>query len=964
MAKVSDILRQRHRRKSRRPRDLRPIGLGLGLLVSLTVILALILLTLGYATISQDLPAVEGIPALLEPPDGTLLEPTRFYDRTGAHVLLTLAHPAVDERQYLALASGQADFISSNLITATITASDPGFWSHPGYTLAGLRAGSRQTLAQRLVAEFLTAEESPGLDRRVREQLLAAQITTQFGREKVLEWFLNSADYGNLAFGVQAASWLYLGKSAQDLSLAEAAVLAPLPEAPALNPLDTPEEAIERQRELLIKMLESGVISNGAFRQAMAEEVTFASYPDPDRDPFAAFTTLARDQLAAVLGHPRIDRGGLQVITTLDIEYQLQGDCTVQLLLSRSQGLDPDSLNGDECLPARLLPQFKPAEVSAEDRLSANAVILDSNTGQILAYLGDVIEGLDPSLAPERPPGSLITPYIHLSAYTRGFSPASLAWDIPSNIPAQLSATLPESDRTIQEQFQGPMRLRTALANDYLVPSLDLLAQIGPENVWRNLPQLGLPSIQIPPGDESLLLPLDEGAISLLEITHAFSAFGNQGVLAGLPTNSQAFRGDSATLVPTALLQVEDTAGQVLLDYGETQSRPILSAQLAYLITDVLSDETSRWLSLGHPNLLEIGRPTGAKIGTTSSGTDNWTIGFTPQLTIGVWAGFPEETSSEVPAEAAPGLWHALIQFTTRDLPPVDWEQPPGISAIDVCDPSGMIPTAECPKVVTELFLNGNEPIQIDTLYRNIQINRETRRLATIFTPPELVEERVFLIVPPEAETWAAETGLPIPPDDYDLIYAPASPNEDVLLLQPEMFAYVRGEVTLRGQARGEDFSFYRLQYGQGLNPDNWIQLGEDEGRAVPRGVLGTWDTSGLSGLYAMQLLVVREDQRVETATIQVTIDNQPPEVRIISPGGGAQIPYAEDQVTTLRVDATDDLALAEVAFFLDGEVIRKITSPPFTVPWTLKRGPHKLQVIATDRAGNQTTQQVSFTVE
>ncbi len=959
MAHVSDILRQRQKRKKRNPHSLRLLGLSAGLVVSLTVTLALILLTLGYARVSENLPAAEGIPALLEPPNGSLLKPTRFYDRTGEHVLLTLAHPAVQDRQYLFLKPDSPDTFSPAIITTTIAASDPGFWTHPGYTLSGLQAGSRQTLAQRLVAEFLTGDEPPGLERRVREQLLATQITTQFGREKVLEWFLNSADYGNLSFGVEAASRLYLDKAAQNLSLAEAAVLAPIPEAPALNPLDTPEEAIERQRSLLIEMLERGVISSKAFRQAMAEEVAFASYTEPDRNPFAPLTTLAHDQLTGVFGHQRVTRGGLQVITTLEFDYQLQGDCTVQIFLARSQDGEFAPPDGETCQPARLLPQANPVS----DQV-AIAVIIDSDTGQILAYFGEILERMDPALAPARPPGSLITPYIHLAAYTRGFSPASLAWDIPSNIPPQLVPDNGENGGTIQEQFQGPMRLRTALANDYLVPSLDLLAQIGPENVWRNLPQLGLSSIQIPPGDDSLGLPLDNGTISLLEITHAFSAFSNLGVLAGVTPSAPTPSSDLGALAPTALLKVEDTAGQVLLDHSETQSRPVLSAQLAYLLTDVLSDETSRWMSLGHPNLLEIGRPTGAKIGYTTSGKDRWTIGFTPQLPIGVWAG-PQATPAEkVPEQTASGLWHALMQYTTRELPPVDWEQPPGISAIDVCDPSGMIPTAECPKVVTEVFLNGNEPIQIDTLYRNIQINRETRRLATIFTPPELVEERVFLIVPPEAEAWAAESGLPIPPDNYDLIYAPASPNEDVLILEPEMFAYVRGEVTIRGQARGENFAFYRLQFGQGLNPENWIQLGEDEERPVIRGVLGTWDTSGLNGLYAMQLLVVREDQRVETATIQVTIDNQSPEVRIIKPTGGEEIPFIEDQVTTLRVEATDDLALAEVVFILDGASIGNFNAPPFTVPWVVERGAHKLQVVATDRAGNQTTRQVSFVVD
>jgi hypothetical protein len=174
--------------------------------------------------------------------------------------------------------------------------------------------------------------------------------------------------------------------------------------------------------------------------------------------------------------------------------------------------------------------------------------------------------------------------------------------------------------------------------------------------------------------------------------------------------------------------------------------------------------------------------------------------------------------------------------------------------------------------VAREVFANGNEPVQTDNLYRKFSINRETGLLATVFTPPQLVEERVYLIVPPEAREWARSAGLQVPPDSYDAIQPPPR-NPDVYISAPEMFAQVRDKVQIIGAASGAEFSSYRVLVGRGLNPQEWIQVGEGQSPIVD-GLLAEWDVSKLSGLYAVQLQVVRSDQRVDSAVIQVTISN------------------------------------------------------------------------------------------
>lgn len=210
------------------------------------------------------------------------------------------------------------------------------------------------------------------------------------------------------------------------------------------------------------------------------------------------------------------------------------------------------------------------------------------------------------------------------------------------------------------------------------------------------------------------------------------------------------------------------------------------------------------------------------------------------------------------------------MQVASENLPREGWAPPADVSVLNVCDPSGMLPTADCPNLVSEVFLNGNEPIQPDTMYRKYAINRETGLLATVFTLPQLVEDRVYLVVPPEARSWAESAGLDIPPSNYDVIQAPQI-NPDVNITSPELFTEVSGTVNINGTVAGTDFVSYRVLVGQGLNPQEWIKVAEGD-QPVTNSVLAEWDTQGLSGLYAVQLQVVRNDQRVDTAIMQVTV--------------------------------------------------------------------------------------------
>ena len=214
-----------------------------------------------------------------------------------------------------------------------------------------------------------------------------------------------------------------------------------------------------------------------------------------------------------------------------------------------------------------------------------------------------------------------------------------------------------------------------------------------------------------------------------------------------------------------------------------------------------------------------------------------------------------------------------------------------------------------------------------------------------------------------EARDWAAANGFDTPPDSYDAIQ-PINANPDVYIGGPSMFADVSGEVEITGTAAGTDLDYYRVLVGQGLNPQNWVQVGADSRSLVIDGTLTTWDTGNLNGLYAVQLQAVRNDQRVDTAVIQVTVDNIAPDVNITYPQDGDVLEYTPDRQITFQATATDSLSLAIVDFYVDGERIGSVEQAPYSFTWSARRGEHALRVVAKDRAGNESEAEIGFRVE
>jgi membrane carboxypeptidase/penicillin-binding protein len=968
------------------------LTLALGLLLISVAIVGVLFSVYNYYT--HDLPSASALRAAFDPSSDQFFQTTQIFDRSGQHLLYEVIDPRGGDRQYVTYAQ-----IPAAVISATIALEDKSFFTNPGYDLIGitralisnLRGEAIQggsSITQQLVKNTLIPIEQRAVrsyDRKAREILLAAEITRQYSKEQIVEWYLNTNFYGNLAYGVDAAALVYFDKHAPDLTLAEAALLAAIPNSPGLNPATDLAGAKKRQEMVLDVMAREGFIS--VIDAEVAKHETITLKPPARRYNVIAphFSVYVQQQLVKLFGEDLVNRGGLKVITTLDLDLQHQAECAARTQVVRLSGGAPDAVvaaeGGAACPAAAFLPAPKSSDTGIDHHVTNAALVaLRPATGEILALVGSLdywneaiagnfniaVDGL-------RQPGSAFKPFTYLEAFRLGYGPASMVLDIPTNFPlANGSIYAPEN---YDQKFHGPVSMRLALARSYNLPAVETLNLVGVDNVIRRAHQLGINSLET--GHYGLALTLGGGEVTLLDMTYAYSVFANAGTMAGQPVPSEAQRPGYRMLNPVAILRVEDPNGQILYQLDTPKTQSILSPELAYMINNVLSDREARVAAFGAGNPLELeNRTAAAKTGTTNDYRDNWTVGYVPQLAVGVWVG----NADNAPMQAVTGLtgaaplWHAVMTYALKaqNLPAQEWPVPAGIVTAKVCEPSGKRPTRQCPQIINEIFLRGTEPVSADNIWQTVAINRETGKRATVCTPPELVEERVFEILPPEAGDWMRTAELPQPPNEYDALSSACMASNNAALLSPQPFAYVHGTVDIRGIARSDaNFAFFRLQYGQGLFPTAWTQIQGDRTEQVDNDVLQTWDTTLLDGLYSLQLTVVKTDPNggpntFDIATLQVTVDNQPPTLQLVAPTPNQALVFGKDDQVVMQAEAHDNLSLARVVFFVNNKQVDIVTVPPYSTRWKLP-GPGTYTIAATayDAAGNQAeSQRVTLTVK
>jgi hypothetical protein len=582
---------------------------------------------------------------------------------------------------------------------------------------------------------------------------------------------------------------------------------------------------------------------------------------------------------------------------------------------------------------------------------------------------------------PGRQPGSSFKPFTYVTLLAQGSNAAHMFLDVHTAF--QQPGGYPYVPENYDRKYHGPQRMRLALARSYNIPAVAALELAGVDNVIRTAHSMGINTLNRGLDYYGLSLTLGGGEVHPLDMTYAFSVFANGGRMHGAPVPDDRRQAGFRELEPVAILRVEDRNGNVLHAYTHPESRDILEPQLAYLMNSILSDRRSRWAGMGLNNALEMAndRPAAAKTGTTNDFRDAWTVGYTPQLAVGVWVGNTDNSEmNNLPGlRGAAPIWHAVMEYALQDHEAVPFTRPEGLVERPVCALSGKLPSPHWP-TVNERFIPGTEPTEYGHVHQAFLVNRETGRLCTVHTPPELCEERVYEAYPPEAADWLAS--LPedqqraTPPAEYDTIYGPSRVNADVAIVSPAPYSYIGGTVPITGNAKGGDFNYYQVVFGEGLYPPGWIQIGANHGEQVDHNVLEFWDTSGLDGLYSLSLRVVDHSMALREATIQVTVDNISPTLDLTYPEEGSEYELGYDEWVNVNAEV-QDYSIARIEFYeygggkreeppfegLEPFAVRNVA--PFNVNWTIRGiGNHTFYIIAVDAAGNWTvSDQVSVNV-
>ena len=814
-------------------------------------------LLIGYAAMARDLPS----PGELRQ-HASSFQTTRIYDREG-NLLNEAFDPNTGRRIEVPLAS-----MSPDLIHATIATEDANFYEHPGVDpVALLRAvyyafqegdvvSGGSTITQQLVKRVLL---SPGRTptRKIKEAILAAEITRRYSKDEILELYLNEVYYGNLSYGIDAAAETYFGKDAADLTLGEASLLAGLPQLPAYyDPYTHPDRAKNRQGVVLGLMVEAGYITADQANAAWAEPLAYKPLEFDLKAPH--FTLYVRQQLEQLFGPEALYQSGYNVYTTLDPRLQAEAERIVHEQVS----------------------------ALADRNVSNGALVaMRPQTGAVVALVGSAdfdnveIDGqVNMALAP-RQPGSSTKPFVYLSTFAMPDKPQEKQWT-PGTLVADITTSFPDGANppyvpvNYDSKEMGLITVRQALANSRNIPAVAALQEATLPVFLDLMQRFGVTTLTRP--DYGLSLSLGAGEIPLIELTDAFAALANGGL----------------RIPPVTIQKITDAQGEVICEQGTAQpcqpgveaASQVVSPVDAFLLTDVLSDNEARIPTFGANSVLRLAdRPAAVKTGTTNDFRDNLTVGYTPQLVTGVWVGNADNSPMvNISGVAGAGpIWNQFMTVAHASEPAQPFLPPPGVRQFEVCADTGALPNDACPEKRVHWFAEDRPPLPKEQdLWRRIRMVRGTDQVANEFTPADQVEERVFKVYPVQYREWAIQHGIAQPP--IEAIVAPPTPAPgelQLLISSPTEGATVRGVVSIFGSASIPGFSSYELQYGISHDPGAFsAPISGPFGAPVVNGQLGTWDVSGLgNGPHTLRLLM-RASNGVQYETrVRVFVDNAPP---------------------------------------------------------------------------------------
>jgi membrane carboxypeptidase/penicillin-binding protein PbpC len=858
--------------------------------------------------------------------------PPRFVDRSGTHVLSSLGDAAHAPRWLTLSSIEEGHALPPSAVAATCLALEVDCQARPAGVRSGVTAIAHSLRGARdvavLAADHLAQQDEHAStfgDDPLARALLAGDLSLRYSSSQLLEWLINTQSYGRLAHGVDAAALEYLGAHAEQLGVGEWAALALLAPHPELA---TDKRALAAARNILLgRLVEEGAIDSGAASAAAAEDLHLAT-ADRSLSPLAAdFVSLAQNQLAGHESQLAWSATPLVVTTSFDTELQLQALCTAQTAIARAQAGSVvaaiPTLDGRECEAALFLETVPFAGTS-----DLAVVAWDVERGDLLAYFTSARGA--PGTSDVGEAGTALLPFAYLTTFAKGFTPGSMMLDVPRTSRDDLGGggTVANADG----RYLGPMLASDALREGRVVPAAMAIEEIGSEDLRQTLAGFDLDGKA--EGTRGLGQFLTQ-QVSLLDLTRAYAVFAAGGL----------DRAGDARGGPNLILSLRDPGGNLVLPAQAREPRPVLSRGLAYLIQDALSDET--------PASDESAVPSGSLAeGSSLNGTQRWAFAFNASIVVGVLASDKDGFTSAQDGLAVP-VARAVIAWSRESYPAEMPAQPAEVSRVRVCSPSGLLPTAACAQIVSQVFLAGTEPTTADTYYQLVAVNRETGRRATVWTPTALVDESVFVDPPAAAQEWAQANGLKLAPQEYDTLPATFEAASDLIIRSPAPFSIVRGALEVIGTADPTGMARYRLQAGQGLYPETWLLIAEGTRPVVEAG-LGTWDTTALDGTSTLMLSVNDTQGNLRSMAVPVTVDNRAPEVSFLTPGGEGPLTIGREATLTAVVEASDNLGVTLVEILFDGDLAARFENPPYSMRWTdLIPGLHTLQARAYDAAGN-----------
>jgi 1A family penicillin-binding protein len=666
-----------------------------------------------FAYFAKDLPNPEEIT------ERRVVESTKIYNRTGK-ILLYDVH-GEEKRTIIPFKE-----IPQQVKNATLVIEDDNFYHHFGLDfkgiarafLANLRgqkiAQGGSTITQQFIKNAILTPERT-FTRKIKEAILAIEMEIKYSKDEIFDFYLNQVPYGSNAYGIEAAAQTFFNKSTKDLSIAESALLAALPQAPSYySPYGSHfDELKARQEYILERMYKFGYITKEELNQAKEEDLEFAPVISTIKAPH--FVMYVREYLEEKYGKEYMEKAGLKVYTTLDWDFQQFAE--------------------------EIIAEEVEKNIKNYNAHNAALAAIDPKTGQILAMVGSkdyFAESLPKECKPgknclfepnvnvtirPRQPGSSFKPFAYATAFQKGFTPDAMIFDLETEFAVEGAESY--KPQNYDGKFRGPVSFRQALAQSLNVPSVKILYLAGVNKTINTAQDAGIETLK----DRSrygLSLVLGGGEMKLLEETAAFSVFATEGIKHPL----------------TSILKIEDGKGKILEEYKK-KSTKILEPQITRLISDILSDEESRAPMFGSRSKLYLEeRPVAAKTGTTQEYRDGWTIGYTPSLVVGVWAGNNDNTSMREGAGiyvAAP-IWNEFMkrayEFKIEEAKKERKEK----TENEFILPEEIEEFVEPEPIETNKdVLNGKFANEI-----RVKIDKISGKLATNLTPPDLIEERIY----------------------------------------------------------------------------------------------------------------------------------------------------------------------------------------------------------------------------